>query len=219
MIHILIVEDEKPISNLIRLSLKKAGYDCTCAFDGAEAADILEERRFDLILLDVMLPEIDGFSLMEYIRPMEIPVIFLTAKNAVNDRVKGLELGAEDYLVKPFEIIELLARVNVVLRRYNKTAAELRVGGLVIDTQAMLVTKEGENISLTPKEYELLLLFARNPGIALYRETIYERVWKEDFPYGSKTVDLHVQRLRKKLGWEDILHAVPKVGYRLEGKP
>ncbi len=219
MIHILIVEDEKPISNLIRLSLKKAGYDCTCAFDGAEAADILEERRFDLILLDVMLPEIDGFSLMEYIRPMEIPVIFLTAKNAVNDRVKGLELGAEDYLVKPFEIIELLARVNVVLRRYNKTAAELRVGGLVIDTQAMLVTKEGETISLTPKEYELLLLFARNPGIALYRETIYERVWKEDFPYGSKTVDLHVQRLRKKLGWEDILHAVPKVGYRLEGKP
>ena len=216
MIHILIVEDEKPISNLIRLSLKKAGYDCTCAFDGAEAADILEQRRFDLILLDVMLPEIDGFSLMDYIRPMEIPVIFLTAKNAVNDRVKGLELGAEDYLVKPFEIIELLARVNVVLRRYNKTAAELRIGGLVIDTQAMLVTKEGETISLTPKEYELLLLFARNPGIALYRETIYERVWKEDFPYGSKTVDLHVQRLRKKLGWEDILHAVPKVGYRLE---
>ena len=216
MIHILIVEDEKPISNLIRLSLKKAGYDCTCAYDGAEAADILEERRFDLILLDVMLPEIDGFSLMEYIRPMEIPVIFLTAKSAVNDRVKGLELGAEDYLVKPFEIIELLARVNVVLRRYNKTAAELRVGGLVIDTQAMLVTKDGEAISLTPKEYELLLLFARNPGIALYRETIYERVWKEDFPYGSKTVDLHVQRLRKKLGWEDILHAVPKVGYRLE---
>lgn len=216
MIHILIVEDEKPISNLIRLSLKKAGYDCTCAFDGAEAADILEERRFDLILLDVMLPEIDGFSLMEYIRPMEIPVIFLTAKNAVNDRVKGLELGAEDYLVKPFEIIELLARVNVVLRRYNKTAAEIRVGGLVIDTQAMLVSRDGETISLTPKEYELLLLFARNPGIALYRETIYERVWKEDFPYGSKTVDLHVQRLRKKLGWEDILHAVPKVGYRLE---
>ena len=219
MIHILIVEDEKPISNLIRLSLKKAGYDCTCAFDGAEAADILEEQRFDLILLDVMLPEIDGFSLMEYIRPMEIPVIFLTAKNAVNDRVKGLELGAEDYLVKPFEIIELLARVNVVLRRYNKTAAELRVGGLVIDTQAMLVSRDGETISLTPKEYELLLLFARNPGIALYRETIYERVWKEDFPYGSKTVDLHVQRLRKKLGWEDILHAVPKVGYRLEGRP
>ena len=216
MIRILIVEDEKPISNLIRLSLKKAGYDCSCAFDGAEAADILEKERFDLILLDVMLPEIDGFSLMEYIRPMGIPVIFLTAKNAVSDRVKGLELGAEDYLVKPFEIIELLARVNVVLRRYHKTETELRVGGLVIDTQAMLVSRDGVNIALTPKEYELLLLFARNPGIALYRETIYERVWNEEFPYGSKTMDLHVQRLRKKLGWEELLHAVPKVGYRLE---
>ena len=216
MIQILIVEDERPISNLIRLSLKKAGYACTCAYDGAEAADLLETQRFDLILLDVMLPEIDGFALMEYIRPLEIPVIFLTAKNAVTDRVKGLELGAEDYLVKPFEILELLARVNVVLRRYNKTAAELRVGGLVIDTQAMLVYRDGEPVSLTPKEYELLLLFARNPGVALYRETIYERVWNEEYPYGSKTVDLHVQRLRKKLGWEELLHAVPKVGYRLE---
>ena len=216
MIHILIVEDEKPISNLIRVSLKKAGYLCTCAYDGAEAPDILETQRFDLILLDIMLPEIDGFSLMEYIRPMGIPVIFLTAKNAVSDRVRGLEMGAEDYLVKPFEIIELLARVNVVLRRYNKTETELHIGGLVIDTQAMLVYRNGEPVSLTPKEYELLLLFARNPGIALYRETIYERVWNEEYPYGSKTVDLHVQRLRKKLGWEDILHAVPKVGYRLE---
>lgn len=218
MIQILIVEDEKPISNLIRLSLKKAGYACCCAYDGAEAADILESRRFDLILLDIMLPEIDGFSLMEYIRPMEIPVIFLTARNSVADRVKGLDMGAEDYIVKPFEIMELLARVNVVLRRYHKTDTELRIGGLVIDTQAMLVYRDGEAIPLTPKEYELLLLFARNPGIALYREMIYERIWNEEFPYGSKTVDLHVQRLRKKIGWEDLLHAVPKVGYRLEAE-
>ena len=216
MIHVLIVEDEKPIANLIRMSLKQAGYACSCAFDGVEAADLLEAQRFDLILLDVMLPGIDGFSLMEFIRPTQTPVIFLTAKNALADRVKGLELGAEDYLVKPFEILELLARVNVVLRRFNKTAAELRVGGLVIDTKAMQVRKGGEEIALTPKEYELLLLFARNPGIALYRETIYERVWNEEFPYGSKTVDLHVQRLRKKLGWEELLRAVPKVGYRLE---
>ena len=216
MIQILIVEDEKPIQNLIRMSLKKAGYACTCADDGNQAADLLETRRFDLILLDVMLPGIDGFSLMEYIRTLEIPVIFLTAKNAVADRVRGLEMGAEDYLVKPFEILELLARVHVVLRRYHKTEAELRVGGLLIDTQAMLVYRDGEPVSLTPKEYELTLLFARNPGVALYRETIYERVWNEDFPYGSKTVDLHVQRLRKKLGWEDLLRAVPKVGYRLE---
>ena len=216
MIHILIVEDEKAISNLIRMSLKRAGYVCTCAYDGAQAADLLEQQRFDLILLDVMLPKIDGFALMEYIRPMEIPVIFLTAKNAVSDRVKGLQMGAEDYLVKPFEILELLARVNVVLRRYHKTEDELRVADLVIDTRAMLVYQNGQSVPLTPKEYELLLLFVRNPGVALYRETIYERVWNEEFPYGSKTVDLHVQRLRRKLGWEGLLQAVPKVGYRLE---
>lgn len=216
MIHILVVEDEKPISNLIRLSLKKAGYLCTCVYDGSEAADLLEKQSFDLVLLDVMLPGIDGFSLMEYIRPTGIPVIFLTAKTAISDRVRGLNMGAEDYLVKPFEVLELLARVNVVLRRYHKTETELRIGGLVIDTQAMLVSRDGESVALTPKEYELLVLFARNPGVALYRETIYERVWNEEYPYGSKTVDLHVQRLRKKLGWEELLHAVPKVGYRLE---
>ena len=216
MIHILIVEDEKPISNLIRMSLTKAGYNCTCAFDGEEAWNLISANPFDLILLDVMIPKIDGFSLMQYIRPMKIPVIFLTAKNMVQDRVRGLELGAEDYLAKPFEIIELLARVNVVLRRYNKTDTEINIAGLVIDTKAMIVYKNGYPIPLTPKEYELLLLFARNPGIAMYRETIYERVWNEPFPYGSKTVDLHVQRLRKKLGWEEVIHAVPKVGYRLE---
>lgn len=216
MIEVLIVEDERAISNLIRLSLSKEGYACTCAYDGAQAADMLEERRYDLILLDVMLPEYDGFTLMEYIRPMEIPVIFITAKNAVCDRVKGLRAGAEDYIVKPFEIVELLARVDVVLRRYCKTSAVLSVGGLEIDTYSRQVRRGGEEIRLTPKEYELLLLFAQNPKRALYRETIYERVWGEEFQYGSKTVDLHVQRLRKKVGWEEQLQAINKVGYRLE---
>ena len=216
MIQILIVEDEPPISNLIRLSLSKEGYACTCAPDGAAAADLLERGRYDLILLDVMLPEIDGFELMEYIRPMEIPVIFLTAKNAVADRVKGLRAGADDYIVKPFEVVELLARVDVVLRRYRKNGAVLRVGGLEIDTCAMQVRRDGVEIALTKKEYDLLLLFARNPRRALFRETIYERVWGEEYQYGSKTVDLHVQRLRKKVGWEARLQAVNKVGYRLE---
>lgn len=216
MIQILIVEDEKAISNLIRLSLSKEGYACTCVYDGEQAADMLEENRYDLILLDVMLPKIDGFELMEYIRPMETPVIFITAKNAVADRVKGLRAGAEDYLVKPFEIVELLARVDVVLRRYRKNEAVLHVGGLEIDTYAMQVKKDGEAVSLTKKEYDLLLLFAQNPRRALYRETIYERVWGEEYQYGSKTVDLHVQRLRKKVGWENRLLSVNKVGYRLE---
>ena len=216
MIQILIVEDEPPISNLIRLSLSNEGYACTCAPSGAAAADLLERGRYDLILLDVMLPEIDGFEVMEYIRPMEIPVIFLTAKNAVADRVRGLRAGAEDYIVKPFEVVELLARVDVVLRRYRKNGAVLRVGGLEIDTYAMQVMRDGVEIALTKKEYDLLLLFARNPRRALFRETIYERVWGEEYQYGSKTVDLHVQRLRKKVGWEARLQAVNKVGYRLE---
>lgn len=216
MIQILIVEDEKPISNLIRISLSKEGYSCTCAYDGAQAADLLETGRYDLVLLDVMLPEVGGFALMEYIRPMEIPVIFITAKGTVQDRVKGLQAGAEDYIVKPFEIVELLARVKVVLRRYHKVEKVVQIGGLKIDTYAMRVERDGEEIHLTPKEYELLILFAQNPRRALYRETIYERVWGEEFLYGSKTVDLHVQRLRRKVGWESLLQTVNKVGYRLE---
>ena len=216
MIRVLVVEDERPISDLIRMSLQKAGYECRCVYDGLAAADALGAERYDLILLDVMLPGVDGFALMDYIRPMGIPVIFLTAKNSVDDRVKGLKMGAEDYIVKPFEVLELLARVEVVLRRYNKLDELLHVGGLDIDTRSMTVSRRGEDIPLTAKEYELLLLFARNPGVALYRETIYERVWGGDYMSGSRTVDLHVQRLRKKVGWEDRLVALPKVGYRLE---
>lgn len=216
MISILIVEDEQPISNLIRMSLTKEGYHCTCAFDGAEAADYLEKNRYDLILLDVMLPEIDGFELMDYIRPLEIPVIYLMAKASVQDRVKGLKLGAEDYIVKPFEVVELLARIDVVLRRYKKCNMVLEIGGLKIDTGSMQVWRNGQEISLTKTEYELLLLFARNPRRAMYRETIYERVWGEEYPFGSKAVDLQIQRLRKKTGWENCLRAVNKVGYRLE---
>ena len=216
MIQILIVEDEKPISEFMRLALSKAGYRCSCVYDGVAAADLLERETFDLVLLDVMLPGVDGFSLMEYIRPTGTPVIFITAKNAVTDRVRGLRMGAEDYIVKPFEVLELLARVDVVLRRYQKTQTQFDLGEIHIDLQAMQVLRAGEPVSLTPKEYELLLLFVRNPGVALYRETIYERVWNEEFPYGSKTVDLHVQRLRRKIGWEDRIKSVNKVGYRLD---
>ena len=216
MIKILIVEDEKPISDLLRMSLTKAGYECKCVYDGMLAADILENERFDLILLDVMLPGADGYELMDYIRPLEMPVIFITAKNMVEDRVKGLRMGAEDYIVKPFEIIELLARVETVLRRYQKLDRIIEVAGLSIDTRSMVVRRNGEEITLTRKEYELLLLFARNPGTALYRETIYERVWGGDYYGDSRTIDLHVQRVRKKAGWEDKLQSVYKVGYRLE---
>lgn len=216
MIKILIVEDEKPISQLIALSLKKAGYSYDCAYDGAVAADKIESEIYDLILLDVMLPEISGFELMPYIKPLGIPVIFLTAKNALKDRVTGLQIGAEDYIVKPFEIAELLARIDVVLRRYHKTETLLTFKDLVINTQSRVVTRNHSPIKLTPKEFDLLLLFVRNTNTALYRDTIYMQVWGGELEYGSKTVDLHVQRLRKKTGLGDQLKAVNKVGYRLE---
>lgn len=218
MIKILIVEDEASISNLIAINLRRAGYHCTCMFDGMAAADELEKERYDLILLDVMLPKVDGYELMEYIAPLGIPVIFLTAKGTVADRVKGLKLGADDYLTKPFEIIELLARVESVLRRYHKTESVIQIGDLTIDTASRTVHKQGERISLTKKEYDLLLLFIRNRNIALYRETIYERIWGGDYMGDSRTVDLHVQRMRKKIGWEDRIVTVYKVGYRLEDK-
>jgi DNA-binding response OmpR family regulator len=216
MISILIVEDEKPIANLIKISLTKAGYTCTCVYDGLAASDLLETNTYDLVLLDIMLPGASGYDVLEYIKPLKIPVIFITAKNSVNDRVKGLKMGAEDYIIKPFEIVELLARVEVVLRRYNKLNTVITLGDLTIDTVAMSVEKNGVNIPLTNKEYELLLLFAQNPGVALYRETIYERIWGGDYPCDSRTVALHVQRMRKKLGLENSLKTINKVGYRLE---
>ncbi len=216
MIRILIVEDERPIADLIQLSLEGAGYHCDCVYDGIAAADLITNQQFDLILLDVMLPGASGFELMDYIRPTGMPVIFLTAKADVNDRVRGLHLGADDYLVKPFEIIELQARVEAVLRRYKKLDRLIEIGDLEIDTYSRTVKRDGAEIALTKKEFDLLLLFARNPNIALYRETIYERVWESDYMGDSRTVDLHIQRLRKKVGWETRLKAVYKIGYRLE---
>ena len=217
MIRILVVEDEQAISNLIAVNLRKAGYACDCVYDGMSAADALEEGAYDLVLLDVMLPEVDGYELMGYIAPLGIPVIFLTAKASVADRVKGLRLGADDYLTKPFEIIELLARVETVLRRCHKTEQFLTEGDLVIDTASRTVKKNGMAVNLTNKEYELLLLFVRNKNIALYRETIYERIWGGEYTGDSRTVDPHVQRMRRKVGWEDKIVTVYKVGYRLEG--
>ena len=218
MIRILIVEDERPISNLIDWNLTSYGYSCQKAYDGLTAADLITEHTYDLVLLDIMLPGIDGYSLLEQIKPTGTPVIFLTAKGSVADRVQGLRAGADDYLVKPFEIVELLARVETVLRRYNKTESRIVVGDVVVDTQSRVVTRAGETIPLTAKEYALLILFLQNKNIALVRETIYERVWESDYMGDSRTVDLHVQRLRRKLGWQERIAAVYKVGYRLEVK-
>lgn len=216
MIRILIVEDEKPISDLIRMNLFEAGYFCDCVFDGMTAVNMLDENKYDLILLDILLPEANGYEVMEYVKPLGIPVIFLTAKSSIDDRVKGLKLGADDYLVKPFEIVELLARVEAVLRRYNLSQSLIEIDELIIDTKARTVKKENLEILLTNKEYELLILFVNNINIALFRDKIYEKIWGGDYMGDSRTVDLHVQRLRKKLGWEQLIIAVYKVGYRLE---
>lgn len=216
MLKILIVEDEKAISDLMELNLSASGYLCACAYDGYEAADLIQNNIYDLILLDIMLPGLNGYELMEQIWPTGMPVIFITAKGATADRVQGLRAGADDYLVKPFEIVELIARVESVLRRTGKADERFCLGEVEVDTRSMRVVKSGRLVSLTKKEYELLQLFIRNPNIALFRDTIYERVWESDSMGDSRTVDLHVQRLRRKLGWQPYLNAVYKVGYRLE---
>ncbi len=217
MIRILAVDDELPIAQLLRVSLERAGYECVCAYDGLEAANLIEKETFDLILLDIMLPGVDGFQLMDYIRSTGIPVIFLTAKNAVSDRVRGLRMGAEDYIVKPFDILELLARVEGVLRRHGKLQTMLTLGDLEINTVSMQVTRAGEDVPLTRKEYEILLLFVQNVGMVLSKTTIYERVWGGEYPDNTRTVELHVQRMKKKVGWDDRLKPVYGMGYRLEG--
>ncbi len=216
MVKILIVEDEEPISNLLRMNLVKAGYQCKCAFDGQEAADLMASSTFDLILLDIMLPKINGYELLDYAKSLNTPVIFITAMGTVDNKVQGLKKGADDYITKPFEIVEMLARVEAVLRRYNKAERILKVLDIEVDTESRVVIQNGEQIMLTLKEYELLLLFIRNKNIALYRDTIYESVWESEYMGESRTVDLHVQRLKKKLHWDDKIVAVYKVGYRLE---
>lgn len=213
---VLIAEDDAAINDLIQMNLQAAGYTCTCVYDGLAAADLLEQNSFDLALLDIMLPNVSGYELLEYIRPLGIPVIFITAKGSVPDRVKGLSLGADDYIVKPFAITELTARIEAVLRRYNKDLKIFIVEGLEINTESRLVMKNGTQIELTLKEYELLVMLVRNKNIALFRETLFEHVWGTSFIGDTRTLDLHIQRLRKKLGWEDKIKTVYKIGYRLE---
>ena len=200
---ILIVDDDTNIAELISLYLTKECFETRMVEDGEEALKAFEEFQPNLILLDLMLPGIDGFELMDYIRTTGIPVIFLTAKNAVADRVKGLRMGAEDYIIKPFDILELQARVEGVLRRHGKLETVLQIGDLSINTISMQVMKRGEEIALTRKEYELLLLFARNLGVVLSKNTIYERVWGGEYPENTRTVELHIQRMKKKLGWSE----------------
>ena len=217
MIQILIVDDEKPICDLIQMSLTRAGYRCTCVYDGLAAADILERNVFDLILLDVMLPNADGFELMEYIRPLGIPVIFLTARGSVDDRVRGLRLGAEDYMLKPFEPEELLARVENILRRTQKERTRFVFDALTVDLPSRRVTRDGREVALTALEFDLLAMLVRRNNVALSREALLAGVWGYAYQGETRTVDVHIQRLRGKIGAEYI-ETVYKYGYRFCGK-
>lgn len=218
MTSILIVEDDEAIANLLYMDLRDEGYRCTIASDGKMAADMLVDiAKYDLILLDIMLPEIDGYELLEYIKPIGTPVIFLTAKGTVNDRIKGLKLGADDYIVKPFQSGEVIARIEAVLRRYGKNDNLLVFHDVQVDLESRRVLQNGKEVEFTVKEFDLLVELIQNKNIAQYRERLYEKVWNEPYMGDTRTLDTHIQRLRKKLGWEHYIKTVFRIGYRLEG--
>ena len=217
MNKILIVEDELAISDLIKIELELKGYKCDTAKDGEIASDYIETRRYDLILLDIMIPKVDGYELLEYIKnEYEIPTIFITAKNQTQEKIKGLNLGADDYITKPFEMGELIARIEAVLRRYNKGIDVQKIYDIEVNLVSRTVKKNGREISLTPKEFDLFALLIQNKNFALYRETIFEKVWGEDLEFETRTLDLHIQRLRKKLDLKDKIKTIYKIGYMLE---
>lgn len=211
---ILIVEDEVKINQLIYSSLTAVGYQCFQAHYGMEALAVLKKEAVDLIILDIQLPDIDGFSLIKSIK--EIPVIYLTARSAIEDRVKGLNAGAEDYMVKPFALDELIARVQVVLRRFDSEEDVFKWKDLSVDFQTYKVALAGIEVDLKPQEFSLLEVFIRHKNMALTREQLLQLAWGFDYLGDERTVDVHVQRLRKKLKLEQQLKTVFKLGYRLE---
>lgn len=214
MAEILIVEDEFSINELIRRNLSLTGHRCTQALDGLSAATLLEKGSFDLIVLDIMLPGLDGYQVYE--KAFGTPTIFLTAKSELSDKLKGLAMGADDYLTKPFQMLELTARVEAVLRRTKKVEMEFTLGSVKCNFDSRQVFLEEAVVECTPKEYELLEVLVRNRNIALSREKLLDMVWGYDFDGGTRTVDVHIQRLRHKLHLENYIRTVYKLGYRLE---
>lgn len=213
---ILIVEDDIAISSLIKLQLSTANYETEQIYDGFKSVEMIMKNHYDLILLDVMLPGLSGFEVIQEIKDLDLPIIFLTAKDSVIDKVSGLKLGAEDYIVKPFESIELLARIETVLRRYNKIENIIIFKNIKINIIERTVKKNNKVIDLTLKEFELLYLLVKNKNIALTREIILEKIWNYDYIGGTRTVDIHIGLLRKKLNLHDDIKTVYKIGYRLE---
>lgn len=215
MIRILIVEDDANIAKLIEATVGIGGYEGVVCANGAEAFSRMEREEFDLVLLDVMLPDMSGFEIMRS-RTSNTPVIFITAKQELTDKVRGLRLGAEDYIVKPFEAMELLARIEVILRRVKKTAEVYNYGDISVNVEEHTCKQAGELIYLTPKEFEVLVFFLQHKDVAISRERLLSAVWGFEYEGETRTIDIHIQQLRKKLKLKERLVTIPKLGYRLE---
>ena len=213
MRKILIVDDEEKIRELIRMNLELAGYKCDEAEDGEIALEKLNKFSPDLALLDIMLPKKNGYEIAQSFIKQNVPIIFLTAKDSVTDKVKGLKLGADDYMI---ESMELLARIEVVLRRTGKFSDIFEYRNIKVDFAKREVFKNNEKIEMTAQEFELLKVLIQNKNLALSREKLLESAWGYDYYGDTRTVDMHIQRLRKKLSWDDIIVTVYKYGYRLE---
>lgn len=216
MANIIIVEDDLAIRELIKRNLQMVGHNCTCVAEGNQVISIMEQKHFDLMILDVMLPGLSGFEVIQEID--DVPVIFVTARDSLENKLKGLGLGAEDYIVKPFEVLELIARVGVVLKRYEKHEAVVFIEDIEVDMKQHLVRKAGNIVNLTPQEFRLLEVLIQNKNLALSREQLLNLAWDFDYEGESKTVDVHIRKLRQKLGLEDVIKTVSKIGYRLELK-
>lgn len=215
MARILVVEDDLAINDLITMNLQVAGYECDSAFDGAEAIAAIGRQVYDLALLDVMLPEKDGFELIPYMQERSIPVIYVSAKADVADRIKGLRLGAEDYIIKPFDILELMVRAEKVIERSRPAEKVYTICGATIDEGNHTVMVDGEYVDLQPLEFQLMVMFARHPGMVFSREQLLNAVWGDEFFGETRTVDVHIAAIRKKLGWNDAIQTVHRIGYRL----
>ena len=215
--RILIVEDDKAIAESVGLNLDLSGYDYLIIDNGLAVVERLkEDHSFDLALMDIMLPGLDGFALMEYMRKYNIPVLYLTAKADVPSRIKGLRDGAEDYIIKPFEMLELLVRIEKILERTGKLGKILRCRDITVDTEKRTVVKSGESISLQPLEFDLFVKLVKFKNCTLPRERLLNEIWGIDFAGGTRTVDIHITHIRKKLRLQNAIYAVSKVGYRLE---
>ena len=215
--RILIVEDDGSIADTIALNLKCVGYEYMVFDDGARAADYLvEDHSFDLALLDIMLPGLDGFELLSHMKKYNIPVIYMTAKTDSSSEVWGLKEGAEDYIIKPFEVVTLLARIEKVLERTGRIRQTYQFHDIILDAENRTLTKSGEEISLPPLEFDVLTLLMRNKNRTVSRERMLNEIWGEDFFGDVRTVDVRVANVRKKLGFTDEIRTISKTGYRLE---